>query len=65
MDNATIVRAWKDPMFRATLTPEQLASLPPNPAGPAYTELGDAELVNWTLAVTCCWPALDGSGTHP
>ena len=28
-----IVRAWKDPEYRKTLTPEQLASLPPNPAG--------------------------------
>lgn len=28
-----IVRAWKDPEYRKTLTPEELASLPPNPAG--------------------------------
>jgi mersacidin/lichenicidin family type 2 lantibiotic len=28
-----IVRAWKDPEYRKSLTPEELASLPPNPAG--------------------------------
>jgi mersacidin/lichenicidin family type 2 lantibiotic len=30
-----IARAWKDPEYRKTLTPEELASIPPNPAGPA------------------------------
>jgi len=34
-----IARAWKDPEYRKTLTPEELASLPPNPAGnPALTD---------------------------
>lgn len=28
-----VVRAWKDEEYRNNLTPEQLASLPPNPAG--------------------------------
>jgi mersacidin/lichenicidin family type 2 lantibiotic len=28
-----IARAWKDPEYRKSLTPEQLAGLPPNPAG--------------------------------
>ncbi len=37
-----IARAWKDPEYRKTLTPEELASLPPNPAGPA--ELSENEL---------------------
>jgi mersacidin/lichenicidin family type 2 lantibiotic len=27
-----IVRAWKDPEYRKSLTPEQWASLPPHPA---------------------------------
>ena len=30
-----IVRAWKDPEYRKSLTPEQQASLPENPVGPA------------------------------
>jgi mersacidin/lichenicidin family type 2 lantibiotic len=37
-----LVRAWKDPEYRKSLTAEQLASLPPNPAGAG--ELSDAEL---------------------
>ena len=28
-----IVRAWKDPQYRKCLTPLEIASLPPNPAG--------------------------------
>ena len=28
-----IARAWKDAEYRKTLTREELASLPPNPAG--------------------------------
>jgi mersacidin/lichenicidin family type 2 lantibiotic len=28
-----VVRAWKDPMYRKRLTPLEIASLPPNPAG--------------------------------
>jgi mersacidin/lichenicidin family type 2 lantibiotic len=37
-----IARAWKDPEYRKTLTPEELASLPGNPAGAA--ELSQADL---------------------
>jgi mersacidin/lichenicidin family type 2 lantibiotic len=37
-----IARAWKDPEYRKSLTPEELASLPPNPAG--NPELTDQEL---------------------
>jgi mersacidin/lichenicidin family type 2 lantibiotic len=33
MNKADIVRAWKDPLYRATLSPEQLAELPAHPAG--------------------------------
>lgn len=28
-----IVRAWKDPKYRNSLTPLEIMSLPPNPAG--------------------------------
>ena len=37
-----IKRAWIDPEYRATLSPDDLGRLPPNPAG--ETELTDAEL---------------------
>ena len=39
MDTQTIVRAWKDPEFRALLSPEQRSTLPENPSGKAITEL--------------------------
>jgi len=37
-----IARAWKDEKYRKTLTAEELASLPPNPAG--SEELSEKEL---------------------
>jgi mersacidin/lichenicidin family type 2 lantibiotic len=37
-----IARAWKDPEYRKSLTAEELASLPPNPAG--SPEISEAEL---------------------
>jgi mersacidin/lichenicidin family type 2 lantibiotic len=32
-----IVRAWKDPEYRKSLTPEELASVPECPTGPVPT----------------------------
>jgi|HubBroStandDraft_2_1064218.scaffolds.fasta_scaffold299772_1 mersacidin/lichenicidin family type 2 lantibiotic len=37
-----IVRAWKDPEYRKSLTPTELASLPASPAG--VGDLSDDEL---------------------
>ena len=37
-----VVRAWKDPSYRACLGPEELALAPPNPAG--MVDLSDDEL---------------------
>ncbi len=37
-----IVRAWKDEAYRQTLTPEQLSTLPTNPAG--EVEMSDSDL---------------------
>jgi mersacidin/lichenicidin family type 2 lantibiotic len=42
MLNVDIIRAWKDEEYRLSLTPEQLATLPANPAG--QIELVEAEL---------------------
>lgn len=37
-----IIRAWEDPDFRSSLSPDELAALPDHPAG--AIELTDAEL---------------------
>jgi mersacidin/lichenicidin family type 2 lantibiotic len=42
MSNADIIRAWKDPQYRASLSPEEQALLPAHPAG--LIELEDAYL---------------------
>lgn len=44
MNTETIVRAWKDPAFRASLAPEQRAALPDNPSGSPLTDLEESEL---------------------
>jgi len=37
-----VIRAWKDPLYRAGLSEAERASVPANPAG--LTELSDEEL---------------------
>ncbi|MFL5348429.1 MAG: mersacidin/lichenicidin family type 2 lantibiotic [Hyalangium sp.] len=44
MKRETIIRAWKDPEFRASLTTEERSAVPECPAGPAFTELDESEL---------------------
>ena len=34
-----IIRAWKDPEYRSGLSPEELASIPVNPAGEALSDI--------------------------
>jgi mersacidin/lichenicidin family type 2 lantibiotic len=46
MKRETIVRAWKDPEFRAGLTSEERSTLPESPAGEAFTELDEHELAD-------------------
>ncbi len=51
-----IVQAWKDEEFRNSLSPDQLAALPPSPDNMA--ELSDEELEEvaggaWTCINTC------------
>jgi mersacidin/lichenicidin family type 2 lantibiotic len=42
MNKTDVIRAWKDPLYRATLSAEQQAALPHHPAG--LTELSDDQL---------------------
>lgn len=68
MSDADIIRAWKDPAFRATLDAEQRSSMPPHPAG--IIELSEAQLdevaggaLPQTLATRCSegWRCVSGS----
>jgi len=47
-----VVRAWKDPEYRKSLTAEQLASLPENPAGTGALTDQEAE----QIAAGSDWP---------
>lgn len=52
-----IIRAWKDPKYRLSLSDDERALLPENPAG--LIELTDAELggvsgADCTCEPTCC-----------
>jgi len=57
MNKNDVIRAWKDPFYRATLSEEAQASLPQHPAG--ITELRDDQLTTAggstpeTTALTC------------
>ena len=42
MNKTDIVRAWKDPVYRAALSPEELTHLPAHPAG--VIELSDEQV---------------------
>ncbi|MFL6282074.1 MAG: mersacidin/lichenicidin family type 2 lantibiotic [Pyrinomonadaceae bacterium] len=42
MSKADVIRAWKDPEYRSTLGPTELAGMPENPAG--AIELNDDDL---------------------
>jgi mersacidin/lichenicidin family type 2 lantibiotic len=44
MKAETIIRAWKDPAFRASLTSEERAQLPELPSGKPLSELEDGAL---------------------
>lgn len=54
--NVDLIRAWKDESYRETLTPEQQAALPANPAG--AIELNEEELASVDGAIT---PIIIGS----
>ena len=62
MSNNKIIRAWKDPVFRNSLSNEERALLPENPAG--IVELTDAQLEgagakglpdSYLCTLTCTW----------
>jgi mersacidin/lichenicidin family type 2 lantibiotic len=40
-----LVRAWKDPRYRKSLTPLEIMSLPPNPAGDKEILTEDLQMI--------------------
>jgi mersacidin/lichenicidin family type 2 lantibiotic len=54
-----IIRAWKDPIYRSTLSEEQLASLPANPAGESLSDIEAAMITGGQAAPS---PDPTGSG---
>jgi len=72
MKRETIIRAWKDPEFRASLSTEERASLPECPAGPAFTELNERDLEDavgggayYDFDGCICSPYTGGTFTKP
>ena len=68
MGKEEIIRAWKDSMYRASLSAEELAHLPENPVGHALSddELQQVEgggLEVPTTIVVCTDPTTETSGT--
>lgn len=56
----TLIRAWKDQDFRATLDGDAQAALSPNPAGSvedpsdALEHIAGGESTEWLLSLGCC-----------
>lgn len=72
MNRKSIIRAWKDPEYRASLSEAERAALPENPAGEALTDedleavQGSAVAATWTIIpltteAISCWPGCDSS----
>ena len=62
LTKAQIVRAWRDPAFRATLTPEQQALFPQHPSGVNIEELSDEQLEQAAGGVTSAAAMAESSG---
>jgi mersacidin/lichenicidin family type 2 lantibiotic len=56
MRKEEIIRAWKDEAYRSTLSNEEIAALPPNPAG--VIDLSDAQLGGVAGAGSIGWSIL-------
>ncbi len=54
MSRFDVIRAWKDAAYRRSLTAEQLAALPANPAGAVELTEEEAATVNGKLALAGC-----------
>ncbi|MDC0714927.1 mersacidin/lichenicidin family type 2 lantibiotic [Stigmatella sp. ncwal1] len=48
MNPKNIIRAWKDPAFRASLSTEERGALPESPSGQPLSELSEDELLGIT-----------------
>jgi mersacidin/lichenicidin family type 2 lantibiotic len=54
MSRLDIIRAWKDAAYRRSLTPDQLAALPANPAGAVELTEAEAAAVDGKMAYADC-----------
>jgi mersacidin/lichenicidin family type 2 lantibiotic len=57
MNKADIIRAWKDPLYRARLTAEERALLPDHPS--ALVELDDEQLRSTSGSAVALTTAFD------
>ena len=54
MSRFDVIRAWKDASYRQSLSPEQLAGLPANPAGAVELTEAEAATVHGKRAMAGC-----------
>ena len=64
MNKANVIRTWKDPLYRSTLTREELDQMPDHPAG--FVELDDEQLraISGSVAVTTAIDCTEFSFNH-
>lgn len=61
MNQEMIIRAWENPVYRASLAPEILASLPVSPSGISMNDLGEDE-VRARVGVSGSIPVMSNGG---
>ena len=52
MKKVDIIRAWKDPLYRATLSADELAQLPSHPSGALEIQDEQLKAISGALAET-------------
>jgi mersacidin/lichenicidin family type 2 lantibiotic len=64
LNKANVIRTWKDPLYRSTLTLEELDQMPDHPAG--LVELDDEQLrtISGSVAVTTAIDCTEFSFNH-
>ena len=61
--NLDVVRSWKDPRYRRSLSAQQLQSLPDHPAGPAMLTAHELKIVGGLFAEEGFADTTTGVGT--
>jgi mersacidin/lichenicidin family type 2 lantibiotic len=64
MNRTDVIRAWKDPLYRARLSPEEAAALPEHPSGLVELREEDLKMASGGVIVTTFRTCTEYSFNH-